>query len=698
MEENIPFQDVIKAILESKEFDKLSDFQDELRWQKLSEDDRVMLASVFVACAENELAKPIGADSLRLVKKSFDTAIKLQPVSAKIWHRKALAFSTQESSDLLSESFSAFEHASLLDPQSFDIWHSWANTLLRIGIQTSSLDALFFAKEKFEKAFSTFENLNDEQKELLEPSFLWHKGLCVFMIAKHSGEACDTNEALLCYRKVEALGFMRKEFFNDYGNALVEFAVLLNRPDLIFEAIEKYKVSITVEPNEEIHPQTISVRYFNLACCYQYLFELYCHEDYFKKAHDAFKESARHNDKFNLTWFNWGQLLLAYARIWQNPAILEDSVEKLSKAYIISPDHSLIVAKYAEGLALLGAHLEDLEDIKMALELIESELTKTKDVPELWASQAICYYELARYFSEERYYRIANQKAENGLALNQNFGPLWYILALIKFSWAELCSDLVLYEESNSCFKKAVNSEMRRFSYFWNDWGVSLLQIAEITQEQKITQEALEKFEHALILSDNIGITWLLNYGCALDMMGDLEDDESYYEKAIQIFSYAVQQEPNFVATRHQLALSHMHLGELSYNPDHFLQAIEEFQVILKLDPEDEFVWCDLAICHLHLAEATLDEVQQEHFAAAERFLLQSQSLGNMWSSYHLCCLYSLMKNYPEAILYFEKAFAENALPESEDILEDEWLKGLYSHPKFQNIVKILAELEDECV
>ncbi len=697
MEENIPFQDVMKGILESKEFSKLEDFQDELRWQKFSEDDRKMLAGVFLACAEHELLKPIDTDSLRLVKKSFDTALKLNPASFEIWYRKACAFARYESSEILSEALVAFEKASHLDNTSFEVWHSWANTLLRLGIQTQSLDALEFAKEKFDKAFDCFCSFDERKKEQVEPAFLWHRGLCYFMIAKHSGEACDTNDALLCYRRVEQLGFTRKEFYNDYGNALVEFAVLLNRQDVIFEAIEKYKISLEVEENEDSLPRVLSVRYFNLACCYQYLFEMYSMEEYFKKANDAFCESAKRNDMFYLTWFNWGQLLLTYARIWQNPSVLEESVEKLSKAHCIAQDNPIVVAKYAEGLALLGAHREDLEDIKMALCLIENEFAKNQNVSELYASQAICYYELARYFQEESYYKIANQKAEHGLSLNQNFGPLWYILALINFSWAENCSDLVLFEESNTCFYQASRSEMRKYSYFWNDWGVTLLQIAEITEEQQIAKDALEKFEHALLLSDNIGITWLLNYGCALDMMGDLEDDESFYEKAIQIFAYAVQQEPNLQATRHQLALAYMHMGELSCDPEYFHQAIEQIQTILQRDPEDEFLWCDLGICHLNLAESTSDDMQQEHFLLAERFLLQSQSLGNVWASYQLSCLYTLQKKYTEAIRFFEKAFQENALPDACDILEDDWLKGINAHPKFQSIIQLLQDLDDEC-
>src|SRR5207302_9899873 len=115
-----------------------------------------------------------------------------------------------------------------------------------------------------------------------------------------------------------------------------------------------------------------------------------------------------------------------------------------------------------------------------------------------------------------------------------------------------------------SSFSKASKFEMGRFGYFYNDWGLVLVTIAEQLREKKFLLEAEEKFERAILLHDTVEPEWLYNYGCTLDFLGDFTDEESYYERAVQALSAALQLDPDFTSARCHLACALANLGEMN--------------------------------------------------------------------------------------------------------------------------------------
>lgn len=697
MSEDTPLAKTFKEILHTQSFDRLGSFTDSQSWGSLTSEERQLLARLFVLAAENDLKRATTEDALQAAKKLFHVASNLSPDDAEIWYKRGLALGAQESFPLLEESSLCFEKALSINNKLFEAWYAWANMLVRRGVASNDPSYFSQAEEKFYQA----ERLLDGSKKQLD--FYWHFGLAYFMMGRHSGEAGDTHKAINCYRKAKEWGLAREHFYNDFANALVELSLLINSHDLMYEAIGLYLISLDGNINGlsliKDTPRDMAVRYCNLGACYQYLFEVHHEETYFNQAEECFKEATKLHPDFGNAWAFWGYMLLYAAKLWQDVNHLESCIEKLSRLTDFADDKPLLLSRMSEAFSLYGGNEEDLKFLNDAQEIAETATIEGPDVPYTWASLALANLELGRYFSEEAYFQLAVENAERAIALNERVGISWHVLAVAKFSLGEYDDDLQRMHEACSAFSVASKTDIGRFGYMWNDWGIALLNLADITRDKKHVQEAIEKFEQAILLHEVVNPVWLINYGSALDFWGDISDEEGYYEKAIEVLQHALTIDPTNVQGRYHLGLALCHEGELSNDLSFLEKGIEELQKVLQEDPEDETAWSDLGMAYMNVAELMQDpadkEVRASLYDLAEQNFLQAIALGSQQVYYNLACLYSLQENGPESYHYLVKAHQSESLPPIHDLQEDRWLDYVRSTPNFQQFIRKVKAEED---
>lgn len=701
MSEDTPIAKTLKEILNTQSFDKLGSFTDSQTWGSLTTDERQLLSRLFVMAAESDLKRATTEEAILAAKKLFNIASNLAPDDAYIWYRRGLALGAQETFTMLEESCLCFEKALSINKKLFESWYAWANMLVRRGVASKDPSYFSQAEEKFQQA----EKLLDGSKRQLE--FYWHFGLAYFMMGRHSGEAGDTHKAISCYRKAKEWGLAREHFYNDFANALVELSLLINSQDLMYEAIGLYLVSLDGNTNGisivKDTPRDMAVRYCNLGACYQYLFEVHHEETYFNQAEDCFKEATRLSPDFGNAWAFWGYMLLYAAKLWQDIHHLESCLEKLSRLTDFADDKPLLLSRMSEAFSLYGGNEEDLKFLTDAQELAETATIEGSDLPYTWASLALANLELGRYFSEEAYFQLAVEHAEKAISLNERIGIAWHVLAVAKFSLSEYDGDdLQSLSEASSAFSVASKCDVGRFGYMWNDWGIALLNLADITREKKHVQDAIEKFEQAILLHERVNPVWLINYGSALDFWGDISDDDGYYEKAIEVLQHALTLDPTNIQGRYHLGLALCHEGECSNDLSFLEKGIEELQLVVQQDPEDETAWSDLGMAYMHVAELTQDpadkQVRASLYDLAEQKFLQALALGSEQVYYHLACLYSLQENGPDSYHYLVKAYESNTLPPVSDVLDDRWLEFVRSTPNFQNFIRSIKATEDGAI
>jgi tetratricopeptide (TPR) repeat protein len=685
MEENNALEKTLQEILACEDFDRLMPYAESACWTAMSANERDLLAMLFTAQGERLLN-----DGAPNAFNNFEIASKISPKSKAILYRKAMAYATQkENIGCLNAACTAFQEVVTLEPNFFDAWVSWGNTLVRLGIfgETNYFQE---AHQKFLKAEACAAAIN--QAKLAET--YWHWGVCWHFHGQQSGEACDFYMALEKYAQAAELGFNSVDFWNDYGDAVVELAGLIGRKELLFEAVDIYKDAIRIDPNRY-------QSWFNLGCCFQRIFEYNHDEDFFTFANDSFARAEDLDEKAFELWLNWGQLFVDFGKCKHDIEHLQVSFEKFAKADACEPNHSVVLRHWGEALMLYGSYTEKGEVLREAEAKIVRSIEIHPEHPDSWYLYGCCLNELGRYFIEETFFVKAIEKYRYGISLDKNNPLFFYGMSLAYLSIGELSADSDMIEQAIQCYPRVLELGGQTYPQFWNDWGVALMKLAELTNDQKSVEAAIEKFECAINQHAQSNskvaceVEWLYNYGCALDFLGDFTQNSSDYEKAVHVLAKALEQDPSYVHSRYNLALALSHLGELNDDIECFYKSIELFELLLADDAEDEMAWNHWGLTLLHLAQLIMDSLHPEQglqlYEEAERKLTHAVALGCTEAFYNLACLHALRANYAVAMHYIERAEVSGALPGVEDLMHDEWLVGLRDTQNFQSFIALLS-------
>lgn len=679
--------ETLQEIQSKGDFDRLHSFKEKSTWPSMTADERNLLGLLFVSQGETLLIK---GDSK--VLESFELASLAAPQNPEIFYRQALAYAKQkQNARCLTAAHKALETALTLNPSFIAAWHSWGNILVGLGQFHTDTDYFYAANQKFLNAHTCL--LKNAQIPSAE--FYWHWGQCWHALSKISGEACDLSLALEKYKQASLDIAQNHEYWNEYGNALIELSRLINKSELLFEAIEPYRNAISAAPE---HYEG----WFNLACNYKNLFEVTREKHNFEFAHEAFEEAVKNCPENAEIWFNWGQLFADYGKDRQDYERLKLSLEKFAKAHACDPEHYIVLSTWAEALTLCGSHAENIEMLREAENKIAKSIELNPDDPDVWYVYGACLTEQGHYFESEKFYLEAIKKFSLGLALDQSNPTLWYALALAHYSIGDLRSDAEMIEKSTQYCMRALEFGAHVFPQFWNDWGVALMKLAEMTNNQQLLESAIEKFEQAISVYDSdfdeedFDPEWLYNYGCAMDFLGDFTGNIKHYEKASLALSKVLKFDSTYIQAHYNLALSLSHIGEAIDDIDSIQKSLEHFHAYLQVESEDESAWDEWGYALLCLADLMVDTLHPEHnptlLLAAEGKFLQAVSLGCVNSFYNLACIYSLSRNYYTAMVYLERAENAKTLPSLEDLQNDERLDNLRWTREFQAFLLKLSD------
>lgn len=673
----------LQKILSTQEYHQLEGYHDPETWSVMSAEERELLGTLFVMQGQVQLKK---GDKSAL--KSFDLAAKVAPGSPKVFFHKGVAYSSQHKNiRCLMSASGAFGKATKLKVDYFEAWSQWGHTLLLLGELKSDYNLLQKGLEKFEKAEKLLEGVDTGEVA----KFYWHWGHCWYSLGKLSGEAIDIASALKMYAKANELGIEIAEYWNDYGNALAEQACLVGRDEVFIEVVELYLKAIDLNPED-------FEAWLNLACCYSRIFEYECDESFFTKAHEAFENASDLYSKNISLWMCWGQLLLNSGKMTRDMEKLHESVDKFQEAYACEPNHPLVLCRLGEAYMNLGAYDESYELLCKAEEIIVRSLELEADNPETWYFYGRCLTEIGRYFDDVKYYFQAIEKYQYGFSLNKQLKLFHYGMALAFYEISELNDDLSTLKQALKHYSHLGEEEDKTLpTLFWVDWGTALMKYGEATQQKHYLEAALTKYEEAIlhlgeeVEKNSLLMECLYRYACTLDTLGDMYDDASFYEKAIELLKHLVNIDPKHINARYSLALALAHLGELVSDVESLKKAGEHFDVLTQSDLEDDTAWNDWGVTLLNLGNLVYDPSRPEEYeqlcALAESKFLQATALGNVQAYYNLAGYHSLVGSIPAAMHFLDKAYQAHTLPHLEDIMHDEWLATLRETEEFRDFM-----------
>lgn len=628
----------------------------------------------LVALGEQKLLLGRFSEALELFKE----AETIDDTRSDLYHRKALALFEYGSEDgreaALSLASKKLKKAHFLNPNSTEILHIWGNILCQLGENLEQSHYFFSAKDKYEKIF----DLGECSSELF-----WDYGVIWYHIGSNSEEPVDLQKALRSFESAALEGgSLPSDFWIDYGAAALLLFTKIKDIRLVVKAVNCFKHSISQDENS-------FNAWSSLAEALQMLYEQTHDEDHFSAANEAYDAALKIEPQESQHCLEWAKFLLASSRRNGDLNRLRACLEKCHCAYACDSENALILATWAEALALLGQMTEKLDLIYEAENKISEALELDEEDPEIWLCLGMCFCSFGQYFNDYDYYYQAIEKFQTGLSIDRSYDLLWHAMANAYATVGALEEDVDSLIQSLKFYEKSLSfctSSTRQI-----DYAKTLSKIGEITQEQKWLQQALWYYETALSVQKNavyLHPDWLFSYACTLDMMGDFHEDEKYYTRAIEIFSHVLMVDPDFPKLHHHLAQAFCHLGELIGEVDSFYRAIHHLRLALKHDEDNDAMVLDWGIALIHIAQHTSAEVDVEQLLFdAEQKLTLAAKLGNVQGYYYLSCLYSLTRQYEKSMYFLQKADYFNSLPPLEELLSDEWLDSLRCTPMFQEFL-----------
>jgi len=652
---------------------KLTNISNEL--ENLPIDEKKKLANNLLNQAEQLLLK----EDLEAIKL-FNEAAQLDPSNPLIWYRQGLAFfeygcqANKEKALLLASK--NFKIAVSLDSEIFDFWWAWGNILFVLGTQKDEYHYFLEAKKKYKHAIALSQNQTDD----ILSEIYWDNALIYTHIADHSGEAIDLKKAIEEFHK--SLTYQKDapaSFWNDLGSAYLKMGYLINDRNIYHQAINHFKIA-TQKSKKFVEPWS------SIAHAYTQLYINTLDENYFNLANQHYEISLEINPLNGELWIEWANLLGESGKLNKDTKKLRASIEKCIRAKRRNKKTNQIIGQWVESLALLGAYTNRLDLIVEAENRIMKATDLYSDESSLWYSYGICMNAFAIYYNDIDYDHFAIEKFQIGLSLNRSNPELWAELAACHSKIGKEIEDLDMLERSVKFFSKAIDLKTACPSIIF-DYAKALTFLAALTLNQKTLEEALKQFETALNLQKNAILShpdWIFYYGCALDLLGDLHEKDSYYLKAIEIFNNVLLVDPDYPKIHLKLALCFSHLLEVNPKTEYFEKANNCFKLAAKQDTEDDNVWLEWGLSLITYAyENFSDEIKNQNYLEAEQKIIKAGRLGNQHAHYHLACLYSLTNRFDEAIIFLEKARSLDMLPPIEEMLDDEWLDNLRSTELF---------------
>lgn len=678
-----PLEQQLLEILSSGDFSRLEPFQDSPSWTALSKSERTLLAKLFVAQGQKMLSE----EDLKGLEQ-MDRAVKIAPDEPMFYFEQALAYGCQRLNvRCLMHAIEAIQKALALVPTQHQGWIFWGCVLMDLGILQEDESLLYQAAEKFTTGMRYLPQGDAEG----EADINWKWGRCCFHLGQMSGEANDFYAALEHYRKASTVWKDHPLFWGDFGDALASLALLIGRFELFSEVTEIYRKVVKLDPD-------YFKGWYNLARSFQHLY-LFSHEDaHYNLADGSFGRAAELHADFIDLWFHWGKLQLDASREKGSDLLLQSAVEKFARAHECEPQNSHVLACWGEAQMLYAAHVESLELLKEAEAKIVKSLELMPDLPQSWCLYGTCLAELGRYFSDPSYYLQAIEKFQYGLSLDSKNRLLWYALAVVRVKLGDLKDDKAMFEEAIRDCGRALENGVGEEGRIYMEWGVALMHLSQKTDDPHYIEQALEKIEQAIDANtreNNEDLEALYHYGCALDLLGDYSEDVRDHERAIQVLSYVVQQDPTYSAARYGLALAFFHLGELTREADLLHQAFEHMGKVIETDREDGVGWNDWGLMAITLGYMLQDpanpELSRKLYEQAEERFRQAIALGCNSACYHLAGVYSLLGNFAAAIHFLERSANLGFLPPLDDVLHDSWLEGLRNTEEFRQFLSLLA-------
>lgn len=610
----------------------------------------------------------------------LDMALKLKPEDDALLmeqgHLLAGLGIKSQTLEHLKQAIGRFKQILRRHPDDLIAWQAIGYARYAIARTFNDFQYYLSSKAAYQRAM---EQIASKQSESIGELY-WDAASVNFEISKHSGEISDLNESIqLMTKAMNTHEALPSEFYEQFGTIYLTLGNRLGDVRFHLKAIGCHKQAISIAMQSHSS-------WLHLGLTLSQVYQLTHDEDYFQQANECLATSAKYATSAGHIYEAWAELLLHSGIQTKDAKRLHAATVKCQRALIYGQKSPKLYALWCESLALLGEFREDIAMLHSAREKAEELADLFGKCVESAYAKGIVHLSLGRFYKETDEYYKAIETFQLGLAINSATPKLWNVFAKAFHESFYLDGDEISLR--NACRFHAKALQLSPESSYFFDLAHALFELAEHVQDIKPLQQSLSYFEQAFSRHPDANYLkprWLYFYALAFDLLGDLAEEEHYYERSIELLNRVLVLDPDFENIHYRLGIVYTHLGELSLSRQAFEKAQYHFKLAHKRCSEDDRIYLEWGISLINMAENQIfDVVKEQIYKEAEFKLTQAAKLGNLQSYYHLGCLYALMEKPESSLYYLEKAMAHSALPPAEDMLEDAWLENVHEKEFFK--------------
>ncbi len=440
-----------------------------------------------------------GALSLKLGSQINDVRLYLKAVNCykngiaksishcDCWHYLGVAlaelYELTHDEDHFFQANECFTNAAKLNPQNIPLWKDWAKLLNHSGKRLNDLKRLHSCIEKCHKAYS-------------------------------------------CNRKdVETLII--------WSDALSHLGVISDRLDLIYEGNNK---AVEAEDKFSLSPDIYYALGMNLFALGKYHNDV----DYYYQAVEKFQEGLSISRINHKLWFHLGHTYSIIADIENDLSLFERAGKFFQKAIHLQGSSSYYY-EYATTLVKLAEAHQDDAHIDLALSNYEQAFNLQKNAVYLrpeWLYQYALALDLKGDFSDdEKFYVKALEILKRVLVLDPDFPEIHYQIAVVYSHLGELATEREAHCRAIAHYKIAYQKN-EESDLLLLDWGLTLINLGQITPDTDEREQLWKESEYKLIQSAKLGNTEVFYHlACLYSLMMHYERSIYYLERAEQFES-----------------------------------------------------------------------------------------------------------------------------------------------------------------
>lgn len=471
------------------------DMSKALEKYKLAEEAGIDIAEFWndYGNALGEQATLLGMDNLFVeVVDKFRKALQLDTKDFESWFGLACSYmriyETTYDDEELSLASEAFECAAELSKTNSMLWLCYGQLYLITGKLKRNEDYLFEAAMKFEEA---------NRCEANHPVILcrWAESLmCLGGLLEDIQFIHQAEEKITQSLKNDT---SNAETWYFYGRVLVERGRYFSDTKYYLEAIEKYQYGFSLNTSLKLFHHGIAIAFFEI-------FELTADEEALKQALRHFHElSQEMSDLPAHFWVDWGNALFKYGELTRQEHYVEAALNKYEEAIYLMGDDMKKDPLIVSCVYHYGCALDTLGDI----------------------------------YDDPAFYEKAIQLLSHVVQYDKGFAHARYNLALAFAHLGELVTDMEILKKACEHFE-VVLSEDPEDENGWNDWGVTLINLASLVKDpcrpdytDQLYVEAESKLHQAIALGNIHAYYNLAGY---YSLVGDYQSSLACLQKSYQ--------------------------------------------------------------------------------------------------------------------------------------------------------------------